>query len=68
MRNWLKELRKERGMSQAETASALGIAPNYLSMIENGLRQKKMSLELAQKISNLFNVPMDIVLSNEKEE
>lgn len=66
-RRWLKALREKNGMSQAETASALNITPNYLSMIENGERQKKMSLELARKISTLFGVPIDEILKNESE-
>lgn len=68
MRVWLKKLREERGMSQAETAELLGIAPNSLSMIESGERQKKMSLDLAQKISILFDIPIDEILKNESEE
>lgn len=68
MRVWLKKLREERGMSQAETAELLGIAPNSLSMIESGERQKKMSLELARKISILFDIPIDEILENESEE
>lgn len=67
-RKWLKKLRKESGCSQLEIAKALGVVPSYISMIEGGERQKKMSLELAQKISEIFDVPLEIIFAYEKRE
>lgn len=55
-------------MSQTKAASALGVSQGFWSLIENGERQKKMSLELAQKISDVFDVSIDEILKNESEE
>lgn len=68
MRKWLKELREDNKMSQTKAASALGVSQGFWSLIENGERQKKMSLELAQKISDVFDVSIDEILKNESEE
>lgn len=68
MRKWLKELREKNGISQTDAAARLGVTQQYLGLIENGERQKKMSLDLAQKISILFDIPIDEILKNESEE
>lgn len=67
MREWLKTLRQESGISQSKAATELGIAQSYYSLIENGSRQQRLSLVLAQKIAALFNVTIEYVLQNESE-
>ena len=64
MREWLRELRKKKGMTQQETADVLKIAANYYSMIENGKRQPKMTIETAQKIAKIFEVPIEYIFGN----
>lgn len=66
-RIWLKDLRSKQGFTQAETASKLGIAASYYSMIEKGERKKKMTLELAHNIANLFDTSIDYILEKESE-
>lgn len=68
VKEWLRDLRKEKGLSQVETAKSLGVSQQYLSLIEQGQRQRKLSLDLALKIAKLFDVSVDFVLKHEKEE
>lgn len=65
MRDWLKELRSERGMTQAQLAEKLGISEAYLSYIESGERQKKMDLALAMKLSGILNIDLREIVESE---
>jgi len=40
LREWLKAIRIEKGLTQSQVAEAAGIAPHYYSYIENGARCK----------------------------
>lgn len=66
MRKYLKELRERKELSQLEVSQKLEISESYYSLIESGERQKKMSLDLAQKLSELFDIPIDIIFKNER--
>ncbi len=67
MRNWLKNLRDSRQLSQSDIAQKLQISQNYYSMIENGERQKQLSMELAQKIADVFGITLDDISKHESE-
>lgn len=66
MRNWLKNLRTNKQMSQQSISKLLNISQNYYSNIENGERQKKLDLPLAIKISKIFEVSLDWIIEQEK--
>ena len=53
----LRKLRKERGLSQVELATALGLAKSTISMYENDQRQPEFEIEEA--IADFFNVNLD---------
>jgi len=54
----LKMLRKRQGLTLRELASALGYdSHSYLGELEIG--HKRPSLDLAVKISEFFNIPLD---------
>jgi len=55
----LAKLRKSRGWTQAETARKLGISRSYYGLIEIGERK---GLNVALRISLLFDVPVDVLL------
>lgn len=60
MREWLINLRGE--ISQSEIAEKLGITQQYYSYIENGERQKKMDIQLCEKIAAIFGISIaDII-------
>lgn len=65
MRDYLKKLRDEHGLTAAETAKKLDISESYYSLIENGKRQEKMDLVLAAKISAIFSIELSEVLAQE---
>jgi len=54
----LRQLRREKGVSQKEMAAALGVSPAYLSALEHG-RKGVPSWPLLQKIIGYFNVIWD---------
>ena len=66
MRDWLKKLRQDNLKTQLETANELDISESYYNLIENGERQKQLSMELAQKIADVFGVSLDYISEQEK--
>ena len=61
MRNYLVELRSQKGLSQQDVADKLGITRQYYQMIETGERQKDLDLSLAGGLAVLLGVTiMDI--------
>ena len=53
----LKQLRAQRGYSQAELAEKLHVSKSTISMIEAGSR--KPSVEVMELIADFFNVSLD---------
>ena len=49
MRDWLKEIRKRKGMTQRDAAIASGICRSYYSAIEEGTRN--VPVPTAKKIA-----------------
>lgn len=66
MREYLKDLRVQAGMSMADVAERFDISRQYYEMIESGDRQRKMDITLIAKISSVFGVPMEQIVENEK--
>jgi transcriptional regulator with XRE-family HTH domain len=54
----LRDLRRERGVSQKDMAAAIGVSPAYLSALEHG-RRGAPTWPLLQKIIGYFNVIWD---------
>jgi transcriptional regulator with XRE-family HTH domain len=52
---WLREARKQRGWTQAETASRLGVSQGYVSLLEKD--QRRVSPRLARAARKFFDVP-----------
>lgn len=63
MREWLINLRGE--ISQSEIAEKLGITQQYYSYIENGERQKKMDIQLCEKIADIFGISVSDIIKFE---
>ncbi|MEL7540276.1 MAG: helix-turn-helix transcriptional regulator [Pseudomonadota bacterium] len=67
MKNNIKSLRGERGWSQAELASRVGVSRNSIISIENG--RFAPSLSLAFELSIAFEMPIeDLFLYSKTEE
>ena len=61
----LRELRKERGVSQQALADAVGVTRQTIIAIEKG--KYLPSLTLALKIAKFFNVPVEKVFVLKRE-
>lgn len=67
MRSWLKKLRQDKSKTQLEIAKKLDISESYYNLIENGERQKQLSMELAQRIADVFGISLDYISEQESE-
>lgn len=56
LRDYLVQLRAEKGLSQRDVADKLGITRQYYQMIETGERQKHLDLSLAGGLAVLLGV------------
>ncbi len=56
----IKVLRIAKGINQQELAKQMGMSSNYISMIENNIREP--SISFLKKLSETFNVPMNFFL------
>jgi transcriptional regulator with XRE-family HTH domain len=61
----IKMIREELGLSQEALAKELGIGRVAISQIENG--ERKISAEEIAKLSRVFNMPTDVLLSLDKD-
>jgi len=57
--NIIKNIRKQKGLTQTEFASSCGITQTYLSQIESN--QKEPNLSTLKSISSSFNIPLPIL-------
>lgn len=58
----LKELRKEKGLTQKELGAAIGISEVMIGQYERGVRTPK--IEMREKIANAFGVTLNYFLSD----
>ena len=65
VREWLIKLRGNA--SQGDIAKKLGITQQYYSYIENGERQKKMDIQICEKIAHVFGISVEDVIKFETE-
>ncbi|NQW01254.1 MAG: DUF2083 domain-containing protein [Rhodospirillales bacterium] len=54
--NKLRTLRKDRGMTQTELATKLGISASYLNLIEHN--QRNLTVSLLLRISDILNISL----------
>ncbi len=62
----LKQLRESRGLTQRDLANQLQISKSAISMYENGEREP--SFETLEAIADYFNVDMNMLIGNSKED
>ena len=66
MREYLKAMRSERGLTLQNIADKLGITKQYYQLIENGERQQNMDITLACKIADVMGVSLTDIVENER--
>ena len=59
MRQYLQELRLNKGYTQRYVAHEVGITPQYYLKIEKGERGNKMSFLIGCKLAEVFDVELD---------
>ena len=64
MRNRLRELRSERGWTQADLADRLDVSRQSINAIETG--KWDPSLQLAFRIARLFDRPIEAIFTPEE--
>lgn len=62
MRNRLRDLRTERGWTQADLGERLGVSRQAVIAIENDKHDP--SLDLAYRIAALFGLPVEGIFTN----
>jgi putative transcriptional regulator len=65
VKNRVRELRAEQGLSQAELAAALGVSRQTVISIESG--RYSPSLPLAFQISRFFETSVDLMFDPDQE-
>jgi putative transcriptional regulator len=65
MKNKLRELRTERGMTQGDLADALNVSRQTVNAIETG--RYDPSLPLAFALARLFRCPIESIFSDRPE-
>jgi putative transcriptional regulator len=65
MKNTIRELRAQRGWSQAELAELLGVSRQSVNAVETG--RYDPSLPLAFAISKIFALPIESIFSPDQE-
>ena len=65
MREWLKAMRLERNLCQADMAERLSISSPYYCDIENGNRQPDMAYSMMEKLASALGVPVHEVIEAE---
>ncbi len=66
MREYLKTLHSETGISQLEVSQKLDVSESYYSLILSGERQKELDLSLALKLAKCFDVSIDFIIDEEE--
>ena len=64
--NNLKKMRKNRGWSQSQLAEQIGSHLSHINRIETG--KYNPSLDVVQKLANVFNVTIDYLVSDTEED
>lgn len=65
MREWLAEARAKAGLTMAETGKKIGVSESYYSLVENGLRQKKMDITMVTRLSSALGIPVEEIIQHE---
>lgn len=66
MRIWLKELRKNKGWTQAKVAQKLGVTAAQYAYIEAGERQADLNLSTASKLADIFKISLSKIRNYEE--
>ena len=60
----LKNLRKEKSLTQSALSKTLGLSENYIAKVESGVRP---SMETFRKLADFFQVPIEYLVSESED-
>jgi transcriptional regulator with XRE-family HTH domain len=60
----LKNLRKEKNLTQSELSKILGLSENYIAKVESGV---KPSMETFRKLADFFQAPIEYLVSESED-
>ena len=63
----MRELRINKNITQQMVAEVVGITRQYYNMIETGERQKKLSIDMARKLADVFGVTFEYICAQENQ-
>ena len=66
MKNQIRVLRKQKGMTQQELAKILGVSRQTVIAIENG--KYHPSLELAFRIGRVMELPLEVIFFDQEDD
>lgn len=58
MRRWMKEMREKKGLTLKQAGSEIGVSESYYKLIEDGARQKRLDMSMAERIGKLFDLSL----------
>ena len=61
----VREIRKEKGISQLELAEGIGVSPGFIGKVESSNTSAKYNLQHLNLISNFLNVSPKVFLPEE---
>ena len=63
----MRELRINKNITQQMVADVVGITRQYYNMIETGERQKKLSIDMARNLADVFGVTFEYICAQENQ-
>lgn len=67
MRDWLRNLRMQKGLSCKQMAARLQMSESFYNRIETGQRKTKMDIPTAQAIARALEMPLVTIIEMEVE-
>lgn len=64
-REYLIEMRTQKGLTQRDISKQLGISESYYNLIENGIRQKNMNVTTLYRLSKALQVSITVLVDKE---
>jgi len=65
LREWLKQLRDNKGFTQQYVSEKLGVTRQYYQQIETEERMPKITMDMICKISRLYSIELHLVAEME---
>lgn len=65
MREWLRNIRSEKQLTQLEMSRKMGISESYYNLIESGARQINMNISTISKLASALDISVNEIVNHE---